>query len=263
VISLDRWAGPLRDHLVFFADGTSVAELARSCRPHDLYRIRHALDVPASQPATRLRESVTSVIELDREPDSILAGMDAKSCRYEIRRAEKLGERLTLRRNDDPASRDFRRLLEGLIEHTRHVRPPSDRRYAQYRAVSDVAVAYVDDTAVAGHLVVHDPAASRVRLVFSASVRHEPGPFQKLSGPVNRWLHWQELLRYREDGYRAYDFGGVNPETPIGRFKLSFGGELERGTNVVLAGSLALGPLALLDAAGRTSRALRAGRRES
>jgi Acetyltransferase (GNAT) domain len=253
VIGLDRWVGPLRDHLVFCADGTDVAELARDCRPYDLYRIRHALGVPPSQPATRLRESVTSVVDLTQEPDSILGGMDAKSCRYEIRRAEKLGERLTLRRNDGAAARDFRRLLEGLIAHTRHVRPPSRRRYEQYRAVSDIAVAYVDGTPVAGHLVVRDPGARRTRLVFSASVRHEPGALQKLSGPVNRWLHWQELLLYREEGYGAYDFGGVNPQSPIGRFKLSFGGEMERGTNVVLAGSLALGPFRLLDAAGRRS----------
>jgi hypothetical protein len=144
-------------------------------------------------------------------------------------------------------------LLEGLIEHTHHIRPPSRRRYDQYRAVSDIAVAYVDGGPVAGHLVVRDPIAHRTRLVFSASVRHDPGALQKLSGPVNRWLHWQELLFYRGEGYRAYDFGGVNPESPIGKFKLSFGGEIERGTNVVLAGSLAVGPLRLLDAAARRS----------
>ncbi|HJQ74963.1 MAG TPA: GNAT family N-acetyltransferase [Gaiellaceae bacterium] len=263
MLTLDRWVGPLRDHLVFFADGAGVAELARACRPYDLYRIRHALDVPGSQPAVRLRESVTSVIALGQEQDSILGGMDAKSCRYEVRRAEKLGDRLALRRNDRDARQDFRRLLAGLIEHTHHVRPPSRRRYAQYGAVSDVVVAYVDGAPVAGHLVVRDPAAGRARLVFSASVRHEPGPLRALSGPVNRWLHWQELLFYREEGYRAYDFGGVNPQSSIGRFKLSFGGELERGTNVVLAGALAVGPLALLDAAGRTSRGLRRGRASS
>jgi hypothetical protein len=248
VLTLDRWVGPLRDHLVFFADGKNVAELARGCRPYDLYRIRHALEVSPSQPATRLRESVTSVIDLTQEPDSILGGMDAKSCRYEIRRAEKLGERLTLQRNDAVAADDFRRLLEGLIEHTRHVRPPSRRRYEQYRAVSDIAVAYVDGTPVAGHLVARSADARRARLVFSASVRHEPGELQKLSGPVNRWLHWQELLLYRQEDYLAYDFGGVNPRSSIGRFKLSFGGEIERGTNVVLAGSLSVVPLRLLDA---------------
>jgi hypothetical protein len=247
----------MRDHLVFFAHGDDVAGLARACRPYDLYRIRHAVDVPASQPATRLRESVTSVIDLAQEPDSILRGMDAKSCRYEIRRAEKLGERLTLRRGDRQADGDFRALLAGLIEHTHHIRPPTTRRYGQYLAVSDVAVAYVDGTPVAGHLVARDPAERRARLVFSASVRHEAGEFQRLSGPVNRWLHWQELLLYGREGYTAYDFGGVNPQSSIGRFKLSFGGELERGTNVVLAGSLARAPLAILDAAGRTSRGLR------
>jgi hypothetical protein len=257
MIVLERWVGPLRDHLVFFAAGDEVTELAERCRAHDVFRVRHALGALLVPQARHAGESLTSAIDLTREPDAIYAAMDAKSCRYEIRRAEKLGERLSFGRNDERSVAAFRPLFNGVIAHTHYTRALSRRRYRQYREVSDVLVAYVDGRPVAGHLVVRDPAARRARLVFSASVRFDAGPFQKLSGPVNRWLHWQELLLYRDEGYAAYDFGGVNPASSIGRFKLTFGGGLEPGTNVVLAGPLAAGPLALVDsvAAARSRRA--------
>jgi lipid II:glycine glycyltransferase (peptidoglycan interpeptide bridge formation enzyme) len=256
VIAVEQRLGPLRDRLVFFAVGEDVARLAAECGAGDLVRVRHARDAGPVD-GRRVSDALTSCIELDREEEALYRGLDAKSCRYEIRKAEKLGGRLELLRNDKRAVEDFRLLQNRLVARTRHRGPLSRRRYEQYRRVSDVLVAYVDGSPVAGHLVVCDPATARVRLVFSASTRFEQGERRQLSGPVNRWLHWQELLLYRGEGYRTYDFGGVNPTSSIGRFKLSFGGTLERGTNVVLAGPLASVALTLADGASTARRRLR------
>jgi len=260
MIVVDAWRGPFRDHLVFFADGDAVLELARACRPHELFRIRHALAVTRVERARHVGVGYTSCIDLRPDPDAIYHGMDAKSCRYEVRRAAKLGDRLVLRRNDVRSIDDFRPLFNDLIARTRYTRPLTARRYEQYRRFSDVFVAYVDDSPVAGHLVVRDPEAGRTRLVFSVSARFVEGPLRAISAPVNRWLHWQEMLAYREEGYSIYDFGGVNPDSPIGRFKLSFGGGVEQGTNLVLAGALAGPALGLAETALERRRRGRGGR---
>jgi Acetyltransferase (GNAT) domain len=258
MIVLDQWRGPLHDHLVFFAADGEPAELARRCRPYESFRIRHALGVGDVTGARRVSESTTSTVDLRPEPDEIYRSMDAKSCRYEIRRAEKLDDRLTLRRNDAVAAEHFLSLFNELVAW-RYTKPLSQRRFEQYLGVSDVFAAYVDEEPVAGHLVIRDRGAARLRLVFSVSTRFVEGPLQKLTGPVNRWLHWREMLLYRDEGYEAYDFGGVNPNSPIGRFKLSFGGGIEHGRNVLIAGTLAALPLAAFEAAEAARR--RRGRR--
>jgi hypothetical protein len=238
MISIDRWRGPLLDHLVFCAAGSDVAELAARCRPYELFRVRHALDAEPPRSARRTSQSLTAVIDLTREPEAIYRSLDAKSCRYEIRRAEKLGGRLSLRRNDARSRHDVRSLFNRLLA-PRYTKPISRRRYAGYLPVADTIAAYVDDDPVAAHLLVRDPVAQRVRLVFSVSTRFEGSPHRHLAGPANRWLHWQELQLYRGEGFLAYDFGGLNPTSSIGRFKLSFGGVPEHGMNVLLAGAFA------------------------
>jgi Acetyltransferase (GNAT) domain len=257
MIVLDQWRGPLHDHLVFFAAGEEPAELARRCRPHESFRIRHALGVAELPGARRVSESTTSTIDLRPEADAIYQAMDPKSCRYEIRKAGKLGDRLTVRRNDEPAAEHFLSLFNGLVAR-RYTKQLSRRRFERYLGTSDVFAAYVDGQPVAAHLVIRDREAARTRLIFSASTRFLEGPLQKLAGPVNRWLHWHELQVYRDEGYAAYDFGGVNPDSSIGRFKLSFGGGLEHGTNALVAGALATLPLAAFEAVESGLRRVRA-----
>jgi hypothetical protein len=164
--------------------------------------------------------------------------MDPKRCRYEVRKAEKLGDRIRFERSSARSRADFFNLYNAFLGWKKYARPLTRRRYENYLRVSDVLVAYVDDVPVVAHLLVIDRAARRVRLVFSASTRFREGPSQKLSGPSNRWLHWQEFLLYQAEGYTSYDFGGGTGASAVGRFKRSFGGEVEMGSRVVVSGAL-------------------------
>jgi hypothetical protein len=237
MIVMGSWRGPFRDNLVFFPTPDEVRELADRCRSNEAFRIRHALDsvdVPSARPMTK---EWTRSIDLRSERDALWRGMNTTG-RYEVRRAERLGGRLELRRNDATCKTDFFRLLSQFVSWSRYTHPLSQRRYQQYLRVADVAVAYVDGSPVAGHLLLRDADAARVRLTFSASIRFLEGPLQRLVAPVNRWLHWQEFLLYAAEGYATYDFGGANLGSGIGAFKLSLGGELTMGWNVELAGGL-------------------------
>lgn len=56
-------------------------------------------------------------------------------------------------------------------------------------------------------------------------------------GRANRLHHWSDMLRFRDEGFGIYDFGGWYSGTQnqallqINRFKKSFGGELVRQYN--------------------------------
>ena len=242
--------GPFRDHLVFFATARDVEAFTLGCESRAVYRFRHA--APDASVSTALHEgpSCTTCVDLRPPPDEIRTRFDAKSCRYEIRRAEKLGARLDVRRDDPHAVRDFTKLYDAFVERRRFSPQMRRSRLRRYLRVGNVFVAYLDDEPVVGHVVVVDPLAARARLVFSASTRLDGGPQHALVGPVNRWLHWREMRQYRNAGIVTYDFGGVSPTSASARFKLSFGGSLDEGRNLVVAGRAAG---RLLAAVGATS----------
>jgi len=248
--------GPVKDHLVLFPGPEDVARLASQCRPHELYRVRHALTASAPPGASLVGPSNTTCLDLTSPADVVYHGMDAKSCRYEIRRAEKLGDRLGTRRRGLRAQYDFFRLYNDFVTWKGYAKPMTPRRLREYLEVSDVLVAYVDDVPLAAHLLGVDRSGDgRVRLIFSASARFIDGEMGKLASPVNRWLHWQEMQYYQSEGIATYDFGGGTSSSSIGRFKLSFGGSPEIGYDMLIVGALVRLPLRLREVTSRARRA--------
>jgi hypothetical protein len=61
--------------------------------------------------------------------------------------------------------------------------------------------------------------------------RDKDNDHRALIGRANRWLHWKEMLRFKEMGIRRYDWGGlfedesVPENAGINRFKKDFGGQ--------------------------------------
>jgi hypothetical protein len=240
VIRLETTRGPFRDSLTLFARADEARDLAADIPAFEVVRFRHALENLATAfPSARVAPTRTSTIDLRLDEAQLLARMDAKSCRYEIRKAEKLGDRVVID-HSARARRDFRGLFNEFVAVKEFSGPLGQARYDRYLRVSDVWMAYVDGEAIAGHLLVRDEASSRLRLVFSASARFRGEEQRRLSGPVNRLLHWREMLDYRASGFRTYDFGGLGSgKGPIVSFKTSFGGDEEVGFDCVIAGPLA------------------------
>jgi hypothetical protein len=137
----------------------------------------------------------------------------------------------------------------------------SRRRYRHYCAVSDVFVAYLDGEPLVGHLLLRDDQIRRVRLAFSASDRSRNEVKRRLTGPVNRYLHWREFLTYRGIGFETYDFGGIGDgSSSVARLKLSFGGDVEVGQLCVVAGPLARRPMQAFERVASVRRVLARGR---
>src|SRR5256885_12845011 len=64
--------------------------------------------------------------------------------------------------------------------------------------------------------------------------RNKENDYRALVGRANRWLHWKEMLQFKEMGITRYDWGGVFedesvPENAgINKFKKDFGGQQVR-----------------------------------
>jgi CelD/BcsL family acetyltransferase involved in cellulose biosynthesis len=65
-----------------------------------------------------------------------------------------------------------------------------------------------------------------------------------LLGRANRWLHWRDMLHFKQMDLRCYDWGGVfedesNPKKAgINTFKREFGGNSVRTFNCSVAATL-------------------------
>lgn len=67
-------------------------------------------------------------------------------------------------------------------------------------------------------------------LWFSFSDYREKGVNKSLAGWANRGLHDHDIMYFREQGYRRYDWGNIasrDEPNNIDKFKMSFGGELK------------------------------------
>jgi hypothetical protein len=72
----------------------------------------------------------------------------------------------------------------------------------------------------------------RARLLYSASIFDGLTSAQRnLIGRANRYLHWKDILKFKNLNYHSYDFGGWSPlgdldikKQKINKFKEEFGG---------------------------------------
>ena len=81
-----------------------------------------------------------------------------------------------------------------------------------------------------------------VKLLYSASNFRSAEINRNSSGRINRLLHWQDMLFFKDAGVESYDWGGVGNnfefKSGISKFKKSFGGTPVRYHTLILANSL-------------------------
>ena len=168
-------------------------------------------------------EFYTLLIDLQQDEDALLAAM-SKNMRAQLRKAE---AGLTLEIETKP--QDFLTFYnafargKGLEELSERDLDRPDGTLALYRVSLDGKV-------LTQHAYLLDPQESRARFLYGGSARLEEGADTNLLGRANRWAHWQEMLAFREQGVKTFDFGGYAWQTKdpakqgINQFKEAFGG---------------------------------------
>ena len=76
------------------------------------------------------------------------------------------------------------------------------------------------------------------RLQYTASCfRDRENDYRALVGRANRWLHWKEMLRFKQIGLERFDWGGLFEDESlpghagVNKFKKEFGGRQARSYN--------------------------------
>lgn len=231
----------MRDRLVFFPDRAQISTLVEELSPLTVLRIRQ-IDVEFSHPAVVHREAFrTSCVEL-LDDDALLAGM-SRSSRQQIRRVERLGDRVEVRCGGVELARDFRRLYLSFVRSKRHTHPLSARRISEYLTVSDLWTIRLDGVLYCGRLILRDDEIGRVRNLYEANRRFDGPAVAKTNSQLNRFLDLQAMRHYRDLGYTCFDWGGAGPrsEGPSREFKHSMGGDVRVDHGYVLTGRFVRG----------------------
>jgi hypothetical protein len=237
MVTIERRVRPLLRYRAFwFPSCAQAGEISESLRPHDV--VRFFAVSPALQSPAHLVEHYridTLWIDLSAGPEAVLNGMQRKSCRYELRRAEKMLDRVAIEIGSEKTNRDFLKVYNGF---TRAKGLPGLRpRWIQDNSAHcETLVLYLDGQALCGHALLRDPETGIVRLLYSGSRRLESPEQSAACGALNRYLHWHEIQRYYAQGFLTFDFGGLGRPESISRFKLSFGGAVRPQHFYLLSG---------------------------
>ena len=193
------------------------------------FRSRHS---PVGRDAGSPFSSLVHDLTLDRE--QLFATFDC-TVRYEVRRAQSR-DGLSATFLDEPGAAldEFCAFYDAFARSK--ALPPAYRR--ALHATCDagrlvLTAASRDGEALVWHAYVSDGRTAA--LLHSAShFRGTSTANRALLGRANRWLHWRDMLAFKEMGVATYDWGGlfddetVPEQACVNRFKRRFGGRPHR-----------------------------------
>ena len=177
----------------------------------------------------------TKLVDLRATPDEILASFQPRT-RSMIRQAGKLG----VSTGEEVDRGRFLALYNAFAAQRGLAQLTGLHPLARPDATIVTAARLADRVLVMrGYLV--DRGAARVRNLVSCAELHAPDDAEarKLTGLAHRLLVLEDMLRFRSQDLRDYDFGGyaLGTEDPklasINRFKDSFGGRIVAEPNYV------------------------------
>lgn len=182
----------------------------------------------------------TMIIDLTQKQEEIFDKIK-KDTRYEIRRGEtKDGLVFDWIESPNPEKLlDFCHFYDSFAA-TKSMQPMNRDRIGRYAEAGNLRLSRAissEDVDLVWH--AYFCLGNRARLLHSASVYRESSDsgFRSLVGRANRFLHWQDMLKLKEQGIAIYDFGGWyagnedEAKLSINRFKEEFGGVIIKEYN--------------------------------
>jgi hypothetical protein len=164
-----------------------------------------------------------------------MAGI-ATNARYEIRRAEQK-DGVRCERWNAQSEASLRQFCDAFNAFAAEKGQPTvDLR--RLRVLADGGILHItraatkDDVPLTWHAYLC--VGGRARLLHSCSLHRSSDDvaFRGLIGRANRYLHWSDMLLFKNEGFAMYDMGGwhlagTDPElVRINEFKGKFGGDI-------------------------------------
>lgn len=166
----------------------------------------------------------TSLIDLTKSEDELFRNIN-RTFKYHIKKAEKIGVNLNI--DYSPSIQKCKEIINefSVFAMAKNIEW-NERRIIALQKINKLIIseAFLNEEKIATHVYLHDN--NRVVLLHSYSQINFQN--KKVRGYANKFLHWQEILKFKKFGLKMYDFGGINLKRHpgISAFKLSFGGNL-------------------------------------
>ena len=200
-----------------------------SCRADVL----HCLQLASPLCDSRISDFKTIWIDLRKPEEQLLREMSPET-RRQIRRASE--EQFKCESWHDDAPNHLEEFCRFFEEHSVTAKAIAEthrwtRAHAAHRSLDLSRVLSEQGEVLVWHAYYRD--GERARQKYSVSIsRHTEAPVGAIIGRANRWLHWQDIRRFKQDGLNVFDLGGWYPGTDdakllrVNNFKEGFGGEI-------------------------------------
>jgi hypothetical protein len=222
-------------------------------------------DLPAPFPGVDNAYRPTILIDLTRPEDELLAAVNTHT-RKVLRQAVR--EHVTIASAMPLDESTWNAFLEAYWKMWRRKAKAGALGIGQLRELIahdrfDLTVSRsADGQILSWHAYVRTPERMRLHTTISDMDPSRDSKWNNMVGRAHRLHHWQDMLRYKAEGMKLYDFGGVYRGTEdreqmnIAHFKQSFGGHFADTYDAVvpltLRGRLALSLIAHINPAFRS-----------
>lgn len=169
--------------------------------------------------------SYTVENSLVQDSDVMFSGL-SRNFRQDIRNAEKDGIECC-----------FHQDIEWFVDFynafaiNKKIPTTSKKRIAEMGENLKLSYALLNGQILSAHSYLVDKEVGIVMCMHSASLRFDNNFDAWKIGRSNKLLHFKDMINFKEQGFKVYDFGGYTENTNnksligINRFKLSFGGK--------------------------------------
>jgi hypothetical protein len=177
------------------------------------------------------KNSHTVELDLQKNPDDIYSGF-AKQIRQQAKIAEGEGIKCYFHNDVDKFVEFFNDFASK-----KKTFATSRKRIEEYGNNLKLSFAEHNGQIMAAHSYLVDPEMGIVRHVHSSTKRLDEGTDKNLVGRANKFLTVKDIMYFKENGYKTFDFGGYAEGTTdesligINKFKLLFGGKVVPCTN--------------------------------
>ncbi|WP_010255482.1 hypothetical protein [Treponema primitia] len=199
--------------------------------------------------AVSIEERFTIVSDLTKTEAELLS-LIHKNARYKINRANERDDIQCvthLEKNEKNKEKlfqymDFFNTFAGSKNRSKiHF---SDLKQFYENGTLCIRSAIKDDTLLAMHAYIISDNTVRLHQSASHFRASEDSEYRNLIGRANRFLHWDDILHFKNDGLSCYDFGGwyggkiLTERLLINHFKEEFGGDICREYSFIVPISL-------------------------
>ena len=170
-------------------------------------------------------DSYTIENDLTLSEDEIFGNLQ-KSYRQQIKNAEAEGITWEFHNDIDGFVSFFNEMAKTI-----KVEPTSRQRIEEMGDLILLSYAKINGNVLVAHSHIVDKEFGIVRAHHSAGRRLDENFDRNLIGRANKFLHYKEMMYFKNQGFKVYDFGGYTENTTnpallgINEFKLNFGGQ--------------------------------------